>query len=158
METVEDDAVALLTADVALFAPSGGDLCALLIKRMWPPFEGAKALPGGFLRRGEASLPAAIRELEEETGLRVPGLRRVGFYDRPDRDPRGRVVSAAYTALLREPLLPTAASDAAEVDWVPLRVVVAESLAFDHDEIIGDALKVWGFSREFFEKRNAGSN
>jgi len=124
----------LLAADaVILFA--GG---IVLIKRRNPPFEGCYALPGGFVEVGETVEAAAIREAREETGLDIELLGLVGIYSKPDRDPRGHVISAAFLALGRGELL--AGSDARMAEVFVLKSL--PPLAFDHDRIIGDAISL----------------
>ncbi|WP_431357635.1 NUDIX domain-containing protein [Streptomyces lydicus] len=123
------------TADVVLLAAGH----VLLIERGWDPYAGCWALPGGHVGVGETSLAAAVRELEEETGITVAttDLRQVGAYDAPGRDPRGRYVTVAYTATLPSPLPPTAGDDATTARWWPLGDL--PSLAFDHAEILAGA-------------------
>lgn len=129
------------TADVVLRA--AGNI--LLIKRRWDPYAGSWALPGGHVDvdKAETSLEAAVRELEEESGVTVPAadLWQVGVYDAPDRDPRGRYVTVAYTATLPSPVPPTAADDAVAARWWPLDTL--PDLAFDHAEIVADAVSQW---------------
>lgn len=136
MITDTTDETIRYTADVVLFAAGH----VLLIKRGWDPFKGQWALPGGHVNGGEASRVAGSRELEEESGIPVPAaeLRQVGAYDAPDRDPRGRYVTVAYTATLASPLPPTAGDDATAARWWPLDAL--PDLAFDHAEIVADAL------------------
>ncbi|MEV7595497.1 RNase adapter RapZ [Streptomyces sp. NPDC089922] len=121
------------TADVVAMTP-GGDV--LLIERGWAPHEGAWALPGGHVDRGETALQAAVRELEEETGVRVPAsdLREIGVFDRPDRDPRGRYVTAAYLAIVPADTQITAGDDARTARWWPAANL--PPLAFDHADIL----------------------
>lgn len=126
-----------LTADVVLVA-AGEPPEVLLVRRGKPPFEGCWALPGGFVEMDEDLEPAARRELSEETGLEAGPLTQVGAFGRPGRDPRGRVVSVAFTgAPAREGAAARAASDAAEARWFPLDEL--PELAFDHAEIIAAA-------------------
>ena len=123
-----------LAADCVVFDKSGR---LLLIRRKNPPFQGHYALPGGFVDYGERMEDAALRELREETGIEGRIIRLVGVYSRPDRDPRGHCVSAAY---LIEPGVasPIAGDDAAAAEFVSnFRAV---KLAFDHVEIVADAL------------------
>ena len=77
----------------------------LLIQRGNPPFKGAWAFPGGFMEMDETTEQCAIRELEEETGLRLSGVHQIGAYSKVDRDPRGRTVTVAYLASSMHPLL-----------------------------------------------------
>jgi len=111
----------------------------LLIKRKNYPFEGQYALPGGFVEYGETTEAAAARELLEETGLIAIDVQLIGVYSRPDRDPRGHVISVAYLVTVH-PADIQAGDDAASAefvgDWQSLR------LAFDHNEILSDALKI----------------
>jgi 8-oxo-dGTP diphosphatase len=125
------------TADVVILTPDGH---ALLIERDWPPYEGAWALPGGHVDRGETSLDAAVRELFEETGVRVKpaDLRQIGTFDRPDRDPRGRYVTVAYLARVPAGTTITAGDDARAARW--WHVDALPPLAFDHAAILGAAV------------------
>lgn len=132
----------MLTVDIAIFQQSGTQVQVLLIQRGQNPFVGSWALPGGFVNMEERLEQSAVRELEEETGLVVPDLEQVHTYGDPDRDPRGRVISVAYTALLdRSAELPLrASSDAADAGWFPTADL--PELAFDHQQIIQDAYEL----------------
>lgn len=123
-----------LAADCIVFDESGR---LLLIRRKNPPFEGRYALPGGFVDYGERVEDAALRELREETGIEGRIVRLVGVYSRPDRDPRGHCVSAVYLVAVAGQQ-PKAGDDAAEARFV--ENYRALRLAFDHDEIVADAL------------------
>jgi 8-oxo-dGTP diphosphatase len=126
-----------LTADVVLIT-TGRRPAVLLIRRGKPPYEGSWALPGGFVEIDEDLEPAARRELAEETGLAAGPLLQVGAFGRPGRDPRGRVVSVAFTgAPAAADAAPQPASDAADARWFPLDDL--PELAFDHAEIIAAA-------------------
>lgn len=135
-----------LTADAVLFAHDNDRvLHILLIRRSCEPFAGSWALPGGYVDPGEETIDAAWRELAEETGLRIiTTLRPSGVYAAPDRDPRGRYVSFAYTAVVPYLLEATAGDDAAEAVWVPVDTALADAtaIAFDHRNVITDALDV----------------
>ncbi len=112
----------------------------LLVERGQEPYAGRWALPGGFLLPDESAETAARRELAEETGLAdVTGLHleQLRTYSEPGRDPRMRVVSVAFAALLPDPPEPHAGTDAAEARWMPWDE--ARGLAFDHDRILADA-------------------
>lgn len=115
----------------------------LLIRRGNPPYAGRLALPGGFVEPDESLDDAARRELYEETGVDVTDAARfeqVGAYGAPDRDPRGRIVSVAYLAVLRHEAAPAAGSDAAGADWCALADLAEGYLAFDHAQILADAV------------------
>ncbi len=125
-----------LTVDVAIFAIRDEQLNVLLVQRAHSPFQGRWALPGGFVEMDEPLEHAAARELEEETGVDNAYLEQLYTYGDPGRDPRGRVVSVAYFALLPYNSLHQgeAGSDAAQVGWFPVEAV--PELAFDHTEIL----------------------
>jgi 8-oxo-dGTP diphosphatase len=131
------------TADLVLFAWQRAELHVLLIQRGHDSdaYPGRWALPGGYLDPGETPEQAARRELAEETGLTSPTLlHRVGVYDKPGRDPRGRVVSTAFTAVLPQARRPRAGDDARAARWWPINEL--PSLAFDHLRILTDALRL----------------
>ena len=111
----------------------------LLIQRGDEPFKGAWAFPGGFMNMDETTEQCAIRELEEETGLRVSDVHQIGAYSKVDRDPRGRTVTVAYLAIVDDPVAVIGQDDAAKAEWWPLSAL--PKLAFDHDEIMRDAIK-----------------
>lgn len=129
-----------VTVDGVVFGYDRGDLKVLLIQRALPPFEGAWALPGGFVRAGESLREAARRELREETGVREVYLEQLYSFGRPDRDPRQRVVTVAYFALVKlEDHDVRAATDAKTAAW--FSVADVPRLAFDHREIFEMALE-----------------
>ena len=111
----------------------------LLIERGANPFKGCWAFPGGFLNMDETTDQCAIRELEEETGMRIQGLQQIGAYSKVDRYPRGRTITVAYLAVLDSPCEVKGQDDAAKAQWFPLDAL--PKLAFDHDEIMSDAIK-----------------
>ncbi|MFD7734306.1 NUDIX domain-containing protein [Kitasatospora phosalacinea] len=128
------------TADVVAVRPDGS---VLLIERGWPPHQGLLALPGGHVDTGESALAAAVRELHEETGVLIDtgDLVLIGVYDEPDRDPRGRYVSAAYLARVPADTQARAGDDATSVHWTPLNAL-PEQLAFDHHLVLADARRI----------------
>ena len=130
---------AALTVDCVVFGMDDEHLKVMLIQRALPPFEGEWALPGGFVRVEETVDEAARRELEEETGLGHLFLEQLYTFGAVNRDPRERVVSVAYYALVN--LVDhrvRAATDARQAAWFPAHDV--PSLAFDHADILAVAL------------------
>ncbi|MEU6868822.1 NUDIX domain-containing protein [Streptomyces sp. NPDC046876] len=143
-----------VTVDLAVFTVRGGTLHVLLIRRAQDPYAGAWALPGGFLLPRESAETAARRELAEETGLPEPvvaglHLEQLRTYSEPDRDPRMRVVSVAFTALVPDMPEPAAqgGGDADRARWVPVGDV--PGLAFDHAVILADARSRVGAKLEY---------
>jgi ADP-ribose pyrophosphatase YjhB (NUDIX family) len=130
---------AALTVDCVVFGFDEGDLKVLLIQRGLEPFKGRWALPGGFVRVDETVDAAARRELEEEAGLQDVFLEQLYTFGKLERDPRERVVSVAYFALVKLAGFNTrAATDAADARWFSVSKV--PRLAFDHGEILSVAL------------------
>lgn len=131
-----------LAVDLVVLSVIDGRLKVLLVERGVEPFVGASALPGGFVLDGEDLPDAAVRELEEETG--VAGMHRhleqLRTYGTPGRDPRGRVIAVAYIAFVPTVGEVVAGSDAAAVDWVDVESLPGD-LAFDHAEIINDGVE-----------------
>ena len=106
----------------------------MLIRRLIEPFAGQFAIPGGFVLHEESLPDAAERELFEETGYRAKYLEQLFTFGEPHRDPRGRVVTVAYFALVPEDQTLRAGSDASEVQWFSMSKL--PPLAFDHAEIL----------------------
>src|SRR5512139_1178039 len=130
---------AALTVDCVVFGFDEGDLKVLLIQRGLEPFKGRWALPGGFVRVDETLDAAARRELQEEAGLTHVFLEQLYTFGAVDRDPRERVVSVAYYALvnLRDHHV-HAATDARDAAWFGVNDV--PRLAFDHADVLQTAL------------------
>ncbi|VAW75708.1 Nicotinamide-nucleotide adenylyltransferase, NadM family / ADP-ribose pyrophosphatase [hydrothermal vent metagenome] len=129
-----------VTTDMVIFTIRDSQLSVLLIQRRDNPFKGLWALPGGFVHEDEDVDQCARRELEEETGLKDIYLEQLYTFGKPDRDPRERVISVAYFALLpSSPLKIRAASDASDVTWHEVSSIPA--LGFDHNTIIKIALE-----------------
>jgi len=138
-----------LTVNVVIFSLREAALQALLIRRGKPPFKGLWAIPGGFVHMVESLEEAAGRELKEETGLEAAYLEQLYTYGDPDRDPRGRVVSVAYFALIPPGQTHRSAggADAVEAAWHPVDSL--PKLAFDHDEILDYALRRLRYKLEY---------
>lgn len=124
----------LVTVDIVLFTIRERRLHLLLIKRLAKPFENRFALPGGFVLEQESLDAAAVRELKEETGVDKVYLEQLYTFGNPKRDPRGRVVTVAYYALVPNTQTLQAGTDASEAAWFPADEL--PSLAFDHREIV----------------------
>src|SRR6266566_3776877 len=130
---------AALTVDCVVFGFDEGELKVLLIERGLDPFKGRWALPGGFVRVDETLDDAARRELVEETGLKKVFLEQLYTFGAVDRDPRERVVSVAYYALVKlSEHEAKAATDAANAEWFPISKT--PRLAFDHADILSTAM------------------
>ena len=136
-----------VTVDVVIFSLREADLKALLIRRAFPPFKGKWAVPGGFVHRDEALDEAALRELEEETGLRDVYLEQLYTFGALKRDPRGRVISVAYFALVSDDVSSRAGDDAAEAAWYSIYDL--PDLAFDHADILKYALQRLRYKLEY---------
>jgi 8-oxo-dGTP diphosphatase len=130
----------MVTVDVVVFNSQTEQLHVLLIQRAQEPFQGAWALPGGFVDMDESLEEAAGRELAEETGLEGVNLEQLQTYGDPNRDPRGRVISVAYCAFLasEQTVSIQEGSDASQARWLPVDEL--PNLAFDHSKILADAL------------------
>ncbi len=128
-----------VTVDAAVFGFDGAELQILLIERALEPFAGSWAIPGGFVDMNESVEAAALRELQEETGISRVFLEQLYTFGEVLRDPRGRVISVAYYALVKPSEHPTsAASDARQARWFPVSAL--PPLAFDHEKIVAVAL------------------
>jgi len=114
----------------------------LLVQRAGEPFKGCWAFPGGFMDMDETTEQCAVRELEEETGMKVDGVRQIGTYSKVDRDPRGRTITVAYLAIVDAPVAVKGLDDAANAEWFPLSAL--PTLAFDHSDIMQDAIALYG--------------
>ncbi len=125
--------------DAVVFSVVQKQLCVLLITNKFPPFEHRFALPGGRVGAREELLTAVQRKLKEETNVNNIFLKQFGAYGAVDRDPRNRVLSIAYLALINSEQFNLQASGGAErAEWTPLNAVGA--LSFDHNKILQDGL------------------
>lgn len=132
-----------VAVDLVVLTIQGDALCVLAVRRGSTPYKGRWALPGGFVGEHEDLVEAAVRELCEETGvpLSTAHLEQLRTYGAPRRDPRQRVVSVAYLALTPVVDQPTASTDAADAQWVPVDELLRRDLAFDHDVILADGIE-----------------
>jgi len=135
-KTKETFAYPAVAVDALVFTIQGDQLQVALIQRGIEPFKGCWALPGGFVRPGEALEEAVKRELQEEVGADGVYLEQLYTFGDPERDPRGRVISVAYFALVAADNLRDlkASTDAVDARWFPLHDL--PTLAFDHRRIL----------------------
>jgi 8-oxo-dGTP diphosphatase len=137
-----------VTADVIIFTLRDDDLNVLLIRRKLAPFQGMWAIPGGFVNIDESLESAALRELEEETGVCDVYLEQLYTFGDLGRDPRGRVITVAYFALIPAPIIdPRAGDDASEARWWSMYDL--PPLAFDHADILAYALQRLRYKLEY---------
>jgi 8-oxo-dGTP diphosphatase len=142
-----------LTADAVVFTILDKRLKVLLVRRKYKPFEGKYALPGGFVRIDESLEEAAVRELEEETGVKGIYLKKLAPFGNVGRDPRGRVVTTPFLALIDgEDVRVHASGDAELAKWHDAYDL--PELGFDHLKIFGMALEML---REELENTNVAS-
>ena len=124
-----------VTTDIVIFTIRQDALKVLLINRGLPPHQGMWALPGGFINLDESLEEGARRELEEETGVSDVYLEQLYTFGEPDRDPRERVITVAYYALVpTDEIDIKAGSDAEGVSWIAMQEI--PELAFDHRDIL----------------------
>jgi 8-oxo-dGTP diphosphatase len=138
-----------LTVDIVVFTLQENQLQVLLVQRGKEPFAGMWALPGGFVQMDESLEEAAHRELAEETGIQDAYLEQLYTYGDPGRDPRERVITVAYFALVPTgaPFRREGGSDAAQAQWFPASSL--PPLAFDHTEIARYALRRLRYKLEY---------
>lgn len=129
-----------LSVDAVVFGYEEGNISVLLIKRKYDPFKGQWAIPGGFVVNKESLEDAVERELFEETGIKINYLEQLYTFGKPDRDPRGRVVSVAYFGLVRPDAFKiNASTDAEQVQWFNINDL--PNLSFDHKIILNKAIE-----------------
>jgi 8-oxo-dGTP diphosphatase len=137
-----------VTADALVFRKTDGNIEVLLIKRGHDPFVGMWASPGGFIEMEETPETAAVRELQEETGLSGVELLQFHTYGAVDRDPRHRTIAIAYAGFsTNNDAKINGGDDAADARWFNINKLPA--LAFDHDMIVADAI-AFGRSKRWF--------
>lgn len=129
-----------VTADCVVFGFDGADLSVLLIERKHEPYQGCWAFPGGFMNMDETAEECALRELREETGI-IPALaEQIRTFTEVDRDPRGRIITVAFYALVKSSSVePEAGDDASKVSWFSINDL--PPLAFDHQQILAAAIE-----------------
>lgn len=126
-----------VTTDCVIFGFDGMKLNVLLIERGVYPYKGRWAFPGGFLNMDESADEGARRELKEETNLSAAYVEQFGTFSDPNRDPRERVITIAYFALVKLQDV-KGGDDAAKAQWFPMDQI--PQLAFDHDRILRKAM------------------
>jgi len=127
---------AALTVDAVVYVKTENSTSVLLIERGREPFINKWALPGGFIDMDETLEQACIRELEEETGLKVNSMQQFRAYDAINRDPRHRTISVVFSAELKEEQEVMGSDDAARAEWFSIDNL--PELAFDHGQILAD--------------------
>jgi 8-oxo-dGTP diphosphatase len=138
-----------VTIDVVIFSLIEEELQVLLVQRKYPPFGGLWAIPGGFVHMDESLEEAAARELEEETGVTNVYIEQLYTFGQPDRDPRTRVITVAYFALVPYTDIEHRPGDDAQATaWFPMNAL-PEKLAFDHAEILDYALTRLRYKLEY---------
>lgn len=136
-----------VTVDIVILALRDDDLQVLLVKRKNPPFEGKWAIPGGFVRHNESLEEGAARELFNETGVRDVHIEQLFTFGTLDRDPRGRMVTVAYLALVPAPLALHAGTTTSDAQWKS--VYALSEMGFDHAEIINYAVRRLRYKLEY---------
>jgi ADP-ribose pyrophosphatase YjhB (NUDIX family) len=135
----EDHELPGVTADLVIFTVCESRLKVLLVKRAEEPFASCWSIPGGFLEAGESLDDAAVRVMRDKTGVKEVYLEQLYTFGDPDRDPRARVITVTYFALIPwKNLIQPASSNVADVAWFPVDDL--PSLAFDHKKIVNYAV------------------
>jgi 8-oxo-dGTP diphosphatase len=128
-----------VTVDLVIFTINDDRLHILLVNRAEEPFAGCWSIPGGFLRRGESLEEAAMRVMQEKTGVREVYLEQLYTFGAPDRDPRARIITVTYLALIPlKELSQPGTRDLANLAWFPIDQI--PELAFDHNTILAYAV------------------
>jgi len=129
-----------VTTDTVVFKSGPKCIEFLLIKRQKDPYKNFWALPGGFIEIQETPEDGALRELQEETGVKIQNLKEIGAFGDINRDPRGRTITIAYYTFIKESMNIEikALSDAADIKWFSINEI--PEMAFDHKEILDEAI------------------
>lgn len=138
-----------VTVDVVIFSLVDGDLKVLLIKRKYQPFQGEWAIPGGFVQDDESLETAAQRKLAEETGVKDVYIEQLYTFGDPHRDPRTRVITIAYFALVPADAIAAERLQGGEDDVQLFDTADLPPLAFDHREILDYALERLRYKLEY---------
>ena len=144
VQIIKNSKYPLLTVDAVITDEKGK---IIFIKRKNPPYHGLWALPGGFVEYGETVEDAVLREVKEETGISVEIRGLLGVYSDPKRDPRGHMITVCFLASKIHGEL-KADTDAAEVSSFKIDDALGMKLAFDHHEILKDALKKYSADKK----------
>jgi 8-oxo-dGTP diphosphatase len=138
-----------VTVDIVIFSIKNDDLNVLLVKRKLQPFKDMWAIPGGFVRKNESLKKAAMRKLLEETGVKDVYLEQLYTFGEPKRDPRGRIITIAYFALIDSTKIkPIARTDVYETGWHSM-YDIPKKLAFDHEDILKYAFQRLRYKLEY---------
>ena len=130
-----------VTVDAVVFGYTEDELKVLLIGRKFQPFKGMLAFPGGYVLENERARETVTRELKEETNVEVDYLEQLYTFTKVDRDPRGRIITIAYYALVNPSKFNLIAdTDASDAQWVSVKEALKGTLAFDHKSILEYAL------------------
>lgn len=125
----------MVTVDAIVVSKANGG-SVLLIERGNEPFKGCMAMPGGFLELDEELESAALRELAEETGVVLSKLTQIETIGKVNRDPRGRVITVVYYAIISDEIAAKAGDDASRAAWIPLSELAQVRFAGDHAQIV----------------------
>jgi len=129
-----------LTLDAVVFSKEKEKVEVLLIQRGNEPWKGSWAIPGGFLEMEETCEQGALRELEEETGLKLSSLKQFYVFDAPHRDPRERIITVAHYGVIdKSKHTAKGSDDASDAKWFDIKQL--PKLAADHDQIIAKAIE-----------------
>ncbi|MCX7955303.1 MAG: NUDIX hydrolase [Bacteroidales bacterium] len=142
MKYTYDYPMPAIAADIIVLGNIDDCLHILLVKRKNEPFKNKWALPGGFMNINEKIINTALRELEEETGIKLKKklLHFFSYYDEPKRDPRGRIISCVFFTILENCPQLKPADDVKQAKWFSI-FNIPKKLAFDHNKIIEDFIK-----------------